>query len=210
MRVPRAALTDGEIDAFRERICSTASRLFAEEGYDAVTMRAIAAEIGCSPMTPYRYFDGKDEIFALVRASAFRRFAEHQEQAIAHIGAPRTKLRALGSAYLEFARTDRDAYRLMFALHQDTGADHPDLLREGMRAWMPMRGAVAEAIDAGVLAGDADTVAHVFWAAVHGLVSLELAGKLNLGRDLDALVDPMLETLIIGNAAQGAAKETRS
>ncbi len=40
-----------------------------------MTLRALAAELGCSPMTPYRYFENKAELFAVVRADAFRRFA---------------------------------------------------------------------------------------------------------------------------------------
>ncbi len=39
-------------------------------------MRQLAAELGCSPMTPYRYFKDKDEILAAVRAAAFDRFSE--------------------------------------------------------------------------------------------------------------------------------------
>ena len=54
---------------------------------------------------------------------------------------------------------------------------------------------------------DPDTVAHLFWAAVHGLVSLELAGKLNLGRDLASLVAPMQETLFTGNSPRTGSKE---
>ena len=69
-----AALSSVEIEAFRERIREAAARLFASAGYAAVTMRAVAAEVGCSAMTPYRYFASKEHIFAVVRAEAFRRF----------------------------------------------------------------------------------------------------------------------------------------
>jgi AcrR family transcriptional regulator len=200
--VPRAALSEQDISAFRERICRAAFHLFASQGYDAVTLRGIAAEIGCSPMTPYRYFHDKDEIFALVRAEAFRRFAESQEAAIAGIEDRVEKLRMLGVAYVDFAMSDQEAYRLMFELHQDGEASYPELEAEGLRAWLPMRQAVAEAIEAGILSGDADTLAHVFWAGVHGLVSLELAGKLKLGRDLASLIGPMQQSMFIGNVTK--------
>ena len=38
-------------------------------------MRQLADDLGCSPMTPYRYFRDKDAILAAVRAAAFDRFA---------------------------------------------------------------------------------------------------------------------------------------
>ena len=208
---PRAALSEDEVSAFRERICESATRLFAEQGYDAVTLRAIAADLGCSPMTPYRYFDGKDEIFAMVRVAAFKRFAACFDPIMSRRWPdPLAKLYALGQAYIDFALADPDAYRIMFELHQDSASDHPDLLREGMRSWSPIRDGVAEAIEAGALNGDADTVAHIFWSAVHGLVSLELAGKLRLGRDLGQIAEPLFETLMKGNVAPAAAKEKRS
>jgi AcrR family transcriptional regulator len=205
--VPRVALTDSEISAYRERIIEAASRLFAAEGFEAVTLRAIATEIGCSPMTPYRYFRDKDEIFALVRAEAFRRFADAQERVAAATDEPAETLARLGRAYVEFALAEPDAYRFMFELHQDTDGDYPELAEQGTRAWLPMREAVSRAIAAGTLEGDADTVAHVFWSGLHGLVSLHLAGKLRLGLDLEQLVEPMMRTLFNGNAVHHAAKE---
>jgi AcrR family transcriptional regulator len=44
-------------------------------------MRQLAAELGVSPMTPYRYFADKDAILAAVRARAFNRHAEALEAA---------------------------------------------------------------------------------------------------------------------------------
>jgi AcrR family transcriptional regulator len=206
--MPRAALTHDEIQAFRERICAAAAHLFAASGYEAVTLRAIAAELGCSPMTPYRYFSGKDEIFALVKAAAFGRFADAQERAACAIEDPTERLAALGRAYLFFAVDEPDAYRIMFELRQGPAADQPELQSEGERAWRPLRDGVAGAIEAGVLEGDVDTVAHVFWAGVHGLASLYLAGKLELGRTLEALVPALMGTLFRGNL--GASGDVRA
>jgi AcrR family transcriptional regulator len=58
--------------ATRARIVDTAVRLFAERGYEATTMRAIAVEAGCSLGLAYRYFSGKD---ALV-LELYRRLAD--------------------------------------------------------------------------------------------------------------------------------------
>jgi len=172
--------------------------LFAEAGYPAVTLRAIAAEVGCSPMTPYRYFHSKEEIFAVVRAEAFRRFADAQERGIRGIDDPTLRLHALGRVYVDFAKGDPQSYRLMFELGQAPASDNAELLVEGERAWHVIRGSVARAVEAGVLDGDPDTLAHVFWSSVHGLVSLALAGKLEIGRSLDDLVEPVMSTLMRG------------
>jgi AcrR family transcriptional regulator len=46
----------------RELILATALRLFRERGYDATTMRAIAAEAGVSVGNAYYYFDSKEHL----------------------------------------------------------------------------------------------------------------------------------------------------
>jgi len=200
--VPRAALSEPEITAFRDRICEAAAKLFAENGYQAVTLRAIASELGCSPMTPYRYFPGgKDEIFALVKATVYGRFAAAQERAAAGSSDPAERLMALGRAYVDFALAEPDGYRIIFELHQNPASAHPDLLEQGERAWRPLHSSVAAAIDAGVLGGQADTVAHILWSALHGVVSLHLAGKLRNERMLGDLVGPMMATIFNGNMA---------
>lgn len=46
----------------RQTILETAIRLFAEQGYEATTMRDIAAAADCSPGLTYRYFSQKEEL----------------------------------------------------------------------------------------------------------------------------------------------------
>ena len=160
--MPRAALSTDEVEAFRGRICDAAAHLFAEQGYEAVTLRAIATAVGCSPMTPYRYFPGgKEEIFTLVRAFSFRRFADAQLASIERVRDPADRVATLGWVYIDFALEHPDQYRLMFELAQPD-AEHPELLAEGLRAWAPLQSSIAAAIDAGLFRGDVDTVAHVF------------------------------------------------
>ena len=66
--MPRV-LSQADVADFRDRLCEAAERLFAEHGPEAVTMRQLAAELGVSPMTPYRYFRDKDDILEIGRAS---------------------------------------------------------------------------------------------------------------------------------------------
>ena len=188
--MPRVALQPDEIAAFRQRATAAATRLFAAHGYYGVTMRAVSDQLGVSAMTSYRYLAGKDELFTLVRAEAFRRFAERLEAALARAGGdPIARLRRLKRAYLGFALDEADAYRIMFELRQPAGAaGSPELDREARRAFGCLHDAVEDAVAAGVLAGDPLAVARLLWASTHGLVSLHLAGHLS-ARALDQLAD---------------------
>lgn len=184
--MPRAALRPVDIAAFRRRLADAAMHLFVELGYDGVTMRAVAAALGVSAMTPYRYLAGKEELFALVRAEAFRRFADRLEAALARGGGPVARLRRLKQAYVRFALDEPDAYRVMFELR---GAEHetPELAAESKRAFGALHRTVAEAVEAGDLDGDPLTLAHLLWASTHGVVSLHLAGRLGMGRSIEKL-----------------------
>ncbi|ACY15517.1 TetR/AcrR family transcriptional regulator [Haliangium ochraceum] len=183
----RVTLSADEVAAFRERAVAAAMRLFVESGYEGVSMRAVAAELGVSPMTPYRYVRNKDELFTLVRIAAFRRLADRQ-RATAQAHPPGAqRLRALGAAYLAFASDEPQVYRIMFELEQSASAEHPELEAEQRRAMSYLLEAVTDAIAAGDVRGDPLTYAHLLWAQVHGLVSLHLAGKLILGRSFEQL-----------------------
>lgn len=46
----------------RARIRAAATRLFAERGYDALTMRALGAEVGLQAGALYRYFPDKETL----------------------------------------------------------------------------------------------------------------------------------------------------
>ena len=51
-----------EKSAFRKRLCKAALRIFVEEGIDSITMRRLAGELGVSAMTPYGYFEDRQQI----------------------------------------------------------------------------------------------------------------------------------------------------
>lgn len=176
--MPRV-LTESDVADFRERLCEAASRLFASRGHEAFTMRELAAELGVSAMTPYRYFKDKDEILAAVRARAFSRFADSLEAAMATQGDAQVKAAAVYDAYVDFAFGEPQSYRLMFDLSQPHENDYPELVDATTRARATMTDYVRALVEAGLLDGDPDLMGYVFWASLHGAVVLQLAGKLD-------------------------------
>lgn len=181
-------LSEEDVAEFRERMRAAAERLFAVHGPEAVSMRQLAAELGVSAMTPYRYFKDKDDLLAAVRAQGFNRFAETLEAAYDANPDPGARAEAVGAAYVRFAFEHPAAYRLMFDLNQPTEGEYPDLVMAEARARRTMTAYVHSLMAAGlIVGGDAQAIAHVFWASIHGLVVLKLAGKLAPELDFETL-----------------------
>ena len=182
-------LSDADVADFRARLCAAAEDQFAEHGREAVTMRQLAAALGVSPMTPYRYFRDKDEIIDAVRTSAYDRFADALEAAFDAHDDPAERSVAVGEAYLDFAVNNPRAYALMFDLKDMKAPPSEGLLAAGRRARDCQVRHVQGLIDAGLITGDAEDQGHVFWASVYGFAGLILLGQISAeeGRRLHRL-----------------------
>lgn len=192
-------LSDRDVSVFRQRVCDVAERLFAKHGLEAVSMRQLAKELGVTAMTLYRYFKDKDDILAAVRAQGFDQIAEALETALAKAKGPADKAKSVPSAYIAFAFEHPNAYRLMFELTQPNEADYPDLVRAVSRARQTLRTFADRSIAAGVIADDnPEAVAHAYWAAIHGLVVLQLANKLSPTVNFDAVRERVFTALAHG------------
>jgi AcrR family transcriptional regulator len=204
-------LSSAEVDAFRARLCAVAQKRFAKQGVDGVSMRHLADALGCSPMTPYRYFRNKEEILAAVRAAAFDRFASALEEAARKTrGDLRAGGQAMGEAYIRFALGDQDAYRLMFDLSQPHPDRYPELVRASARARHMMSAALEALVKAGIFAGDPELLGYVFWATMHGLVVLHLAGKLPEKPDFPTIQQEAMRLLVAGARSDVAAPKPQA
>jgi AcrR family transcriptional regulator len=182
-------------DALRGRLCDAAAKLFLEEGEAALSMRRLAAEVGCSPMAPYRHFADKEALVAAIRTQTCNRLADALDGVAKN---DRHRAADIGDAYVRFARENPAAYRLMFDLEQPDTAAYPELAVAAARARQSMSGYVRELVEAGVLVGDPVELGYVFWAAIHGLIVLDLAGRIPANPGFDALRRRTLGALMRG------------
>ena len=171
------ALTDDDLARFQAQLCDVAEVMFAERGAEQVSMRQIAAALGVSPMTPYRYFASRDDILAAVRIRGFERFADQLEAAYAATpGDAAAKAAAAGRAYLDFALSNANTYRLMFEQHQQEDGSDSALGRTVARARATLSVYGDGLIGSGMAEAEARALELLIWSTLHGAVTLELAG----------------------------------
>lgn len=195
--MPRT-LSEEEVTEFREQLCAAASRLFAQRGTDGVTMRALAELMGTSPMKPYHYFRDKEEILAAAMTRAFNRFVAALEKAGGIDGTAQERATARRDAYVQFALTEPDNYRIMFELpHPDT-SKYPALQTAMDRARTAMHSNLGGQAERSATTSDPRTLGYAFWCAIHGAVSVYIAGQLDSVEQLHEILDVALKGLMAG------------
>jgi AcrR family transcriptional regulator len=161
--------------AVRRLVLDAASRLLEAEGPEALTMRRIAAEAGCSTSVLYTMFGGKPGVAEGLWREGFDRLRQAMERVEADD--PLGRLTALGQAYRASALANRPYYAVMFQRPIPGFEPSAEAYADSLRPLGILVDAVADCIRAGLFRpADPDHVAGVLWAAAHGAVSLELAG----------------------------------
>jgi len=193
-----APLTDAQLNEARDRIRQVAERHIVVNGPEGVSLRAIAADLGWTAASLYRYYASKAELIDAVRTAAYRRFSDQIEAAYASSADLWQRSRAIGDAYVAFAMAEPAAYQLVFAYTQDEAEKSADLRREETRSKLTMTTYVGEMVDAGLLEGDPQLIAHAYWASLHGLIVLRMAGKLDRSPPFDDLRHAMVRMITRG------------
>jgi AcrR family transcriptional regulator len=180
-------------DSLRIAMLDAAGALLHTEGPQALTTRRLADAVGTSTQAIYTLFGGKEGIVRAMYVEGFARLAQ-QLAAVDASEAPADYLLDLGRAYRQAARRSPHYYDVMFGRPvPEFDPDAADLERSDATRRVLTDG-IARCIGAGLLRADAnpEEVAAFLWAVAHGVVSLELAGHLDLGADPDHAYDGYL------------------
>ena len=149
----------------RTRILETAMKLFLKEGYERVTIRAIAQAIEYSPATLYLYFRDKNEILFALQELGFDKLYEAQ-QAVLSVKDPWIRLRKHGNVYVSFALDNPEYYDLMFIMRAPVKKMKEKKTWEaGLRSYRLLRDNVQACLEAGVLKKThPDAATFAFWS----------------------------------------------
>jgi AcrR family transcriptional regulator len=191
----------------RDLILDAARELFVNEGYEGVSMRKVAEKIEYSPTAIYVHFADKEELFRELCHQDFAQLAQvFQSAALPQdvVG----RLKHIGRTYVEFGRQYPNHYKLMFMTpHPPTELDESLCEVKGnpeLDAYALLKLTVQQAIDAGAFrAGmeDAELISQTLWAAVHGVISLQIAKHGDAWvdwRPLEQRVELMLDSVLSG------------
>src|SRR6202035_5243237 len=173
--------------ALNSAVVEASIELAREGGPDRVILREAARAAGVSHSAAYRHFADREALLAEVSRFARDELAAEMRRRVNRTMDPRRRLRAVGTAYIDFALTEPGLFRTAFTSHpatsgdsEDDGATEPEDPSHATAIADPyavLGQVLDEAQAAGLLdprrRGGAEIAA---WSAMHGLAGLLLDG----------------------------------
>ncbi|MDB5494326.1 MAG: transcriptional regulator, TetR family [Phenylobacterium sp.] len=157
----------------RRALVDAARRILEAEGPTALSLRAVAREAGVSPAAPYHHFKDKAELLDAVADEGWQILSTGMTKAKAD-AEPRSKLNAIGIAYVCFARENPALYRVMYDAARDKEALPAQMQDNKDSAYCKVRDTMIELGADPAAATDLELATTAAWCAAHGLA--EMAG----------------------------------
>jgi AcrR family transcriptional regulator len=155
----------------RRAVIDTALAIIADGGIESLTMREIAHQIGVSRMAPYRHFENKAQLLAVLAQEGFEAMYSSIQAAQSETSAaPLDRLQVAGVAYILYAVDRPVHYRVMFDASLSNRTIYPPLYQAAVKNFDCLVEILTQCQQQGLIhAGDPKQIAQINWSLVHGL-----------------------------------------
>lgn len=174
---------------------------------DDVSIRAVAEAVGVTAPSIYLHFADKNDLLNAVVIDVFGELDRAMLAAGEHEATPLGRLRAFGRAYVRFAVTHPEHYRIaaMEPCIDDINAVDETLASS---AFAHMNATVDDCVAEGTFVGDPVQITFDLWAVAHGVASLLVAKPYMPWGDIDEFTDRVLCSAALGLAAKTLIPDT--
>lgn len=184
----------------------SALEVLDEEGFSAVTLRAVAARAGHTPMAVYRHVRNVEDLLRRL----VRRVFEHWESRVFGLleeNDPLVRLQRYAEVYATYERDHPHRYDVLFVLPHGMGTRRfPDGFEErAASTFALLRDAVAKVAAEASRDDDPVELGLGLWATVHGLVMLRRSGRFPDDRVFEACYRRTVNRLLGDLAGPGDA-----
>lgn len=188
----------------RMRILEQAQRVVEQGGFKDLSMRTLAARLGFTATTIYRYFASKDELFLSLLVVGFTRLRDGILARVAGLEPPREQLAAGFDEYIRFGIEEKSYYNMMFASDYPECRPYSDAREEAASQEAQRISFDIIRLIGAVMGPDADEPERriaAAWAMLHGFVSLHNSGifgqmMIDVSRLRDQIVQHALDELL--------------
>ncbi|MCH8559044.1 MAG: TetR/AcrR family transcriptional regulator [Balneolia bacterium] len=222
--------TSADSTPLRRQILDESRSMLLEVGFDRMSMRKIATNVGCSATSIYIYFKNKDDLLHALIEEGFemlfgelmklpsmavymdRYFSDDSGKNRSDDSAsdPFNQLEDLCRTFVRFGMENREYYEIMFQLHPKHMRRYPV---EKYRKARKNIDVIMNVLESGneqdlfhIPGNDARLVANVILSTLHGGISLMNAGRIDNKVDKDAYVETIIHSVLAGVRSKGAQK----
>lgn len=194
----RGKVSARSVKLSRDAIVAAALTFLDRDGWDALTINALATQLGTKGPSLYNHVQSLDDLRRTVRM----RVIDDILQMLSAVAQGRTRddaVMAMASAYRSYAHHHPGRYSAFTRM--PLGGDDPEFTAASHAAAAPV---IQVLFSYGLEGEDAFYAALEFWAALHGFVLLEMTGVM---RDVDT--DLVFSDMVL-RLATGMAHRKRS
>jgi AcrR family transcriptional regulator len=160
-------LKEGEREARKEILISAALDLFAKKPFDEIGVRDIAAAVGVSPASMYRYFTSREDLFV----EAFIKELQSIEKWLDTLmeDTENFTIEAFSTGLITHLLDSEAAFQMMSYL-MIKGKMSPDLLKKYNAVQRSLLNRIDIAIERAGIHTDNRLFSHVFYASLSGIL----------------------------------------
>ncbi len=198
-----ARRSDHTREELKDMILQSAWGIIGQEGFEGLTARKIAKDVGYAPGTIYNLFDSLDDLYLLINS----RTLDHlntvlNSEACNDPGKnPVDNMKAMAALYMQFARECRPYWLMLFSPQlPEVRKDYSWYQEKIDQLFLPLERQLCRNFPAKE-PKQCKMAARLLWASVHGLCFLQETGKIPLvggQSQADEMADYLIDTFLAG------------
>ena len=161
----------------KEEIVAAAFEITRRDGFDALTARSLAAELGSSPRPIFTVFNGMEEVQSEVKAVATKLYEQYEDEGMSGAKA----FKGSGTGYIRFAAEQPKLFQLLFMKERESVPGLDSVLTIIDNYYDKILGAVQT--EYGFTEETAKRIYLHMWLYSHGIASLLATKVCNFTQD---------------------------
>lgn len=197
-----ARRSDHSRQELKEMILEAAWRIVGQEGFEGLSARRVAAEIGYAPGTIYNIFDSMDDLYLQLNARTLDQLQGvlTSQACNDHKKTPVQNMKKMASLYMAFAHEFRPYWLMLFSHRLPEGRQLEEWYQDKIDQLFDPLENLLQPLFSTKQDQKRKMAARVLWSSVHGLCFLQESGKIHLvgGKTSSDMASYLIDAFVAG------------